>query len=125
MRINNALSGFFSRETIEHFHQTRLVRIAHGRFAIWLDPFRVLNPKVVVNLQPKLRVSMDLMMQGSWIGERFMCDAGWFVQLALSVSALPSETNEFHNRLSSADGCSRPCGSPSYVLRTAAVLQMP
>ena len=78
-----------------------------------------------MNLPPELSVSMDLMMQGSWLGERFMCDAGWFVQLALPVSALPSETNEFHKRLSSADGWSRPRGSPSYVLRTAAVLRMP
>jgi hypothetical protein len=79
MRINNRLSGFSSGQTIEQFHQARLVRITHGRFAIRLDPFRVLNPKIVVNLLPKLRVSVDLMMQGRWLGERFMCGAGWFV----------------------------------------------
>jgi hypothetical protein len=79
MRINNRLSGFSSRQTIEQFHQARLVRITHGRFAIRLDPFRVLNPKVVVNLLPELCVSVDLMMQGRWLGERFMFGAGWFV----------------------------------------------
>ena len=52
-----------------------------------------------MNLLPELSVSMDLLMQRSR-AERFMCDAGWFVQLALPVSALPSETNEFHKRLS-------------------------
>ena len=79
MRINNRLSGFSSRQTIEKFHQARLVRITHGRFAIWLDPFGVLNAKVVVNLLPELRVSVDLIMQARWLGERFMCGAGSFV----------------------------------------------
>ena len=79
MRINNRLRGFSSRQTIEQFHQPRLVRITHGRFAIWVDPFGVLNPKVVVNLLPKLHVSVDLMMQGRWRGERFMFGAEWFV----------------------------------------------
>jgi hypothetical protein len=60
MRINNRLSGFSSPQTIKQFHQARLVRIAHGRFATWLDPFRVLNPKVVVNLLPELCVSVDV-----------------------------------------------------------------
>jgi hypothetical protein len=125
MRINNSLSGFASRQTIEQFHQARFVRIARGRFAICLDPFRVLNPEVVVNLLPKLRVTVDLMMQWRWPGERFMCGARWFVWLALSVSALPSETNEFHKTLSSAMAGSHPRGSPPYVLRTGAPPRMP
>jgi hypothetical protein len=78
MRINNRLSGFSSPQAIEQFDQARLVRITHGRFATWLDPFRVLNPKVVVNLLPELRVSVDLLMRGRWLGERFMCGARWF-----------------------------------------------
>jgi hypothetical protein len=79
MRINNTLSGFAWRQTIEQFRQARLVRITLGRFAIWFNPFRVLNPKVVVNLLPELRVRVDLMMQRRWLGGRFMCGAGWFV----------------------------------------------
>jgi hypothetical protein len=79
MRINNRLSGFSSRQTIEQLRQARLVRITHGRFAIRLDPFRVLNPKVVVNLLPELRVSVDLMMQGRWLGGRFTSGARWLV----------------------------------------------
>jgi hypothetical protein len=78
MRINNRLRRFSSPQAIEQFHQPRLVRITHGRFPTWLDPFRVLNPKVVVNLLPEFRVSVDLLMQGRWLGERFMCSAGWF-----------------------------------------------
>ena len=79
MRINNTVSGFSSRQTIEQLRQARLVRITHGRFAIWFDPFRVLNPKVVVNLLPELRVSVDLMMQRRWLGERFEYGAGRLV----------------------------------------------
>ena len=71
MGINNRSNGFSSGQAIEQFHQARLVGITHGRFAIWFDPFRVLNPKVVVNLLPQLRVSVDLMMQPRWLGERF------------------------------------------------------
>jgi hypothetical protein len=112
MRINNSVSGFSAPQIIEQFHQARLVRVAHGRFAIWLDPVRVLNPEVVVNLLPELHVSMDLMMQRRWPGERFIRRAGWFVQLALSVSALPSETDKFHKRLSSADGWFTPTRKP-------------
>ena len=44
MRINNGLVGFSSRQTSEQFHEARLVRITHGRFAIWLDPFGMLDP---------------------------------------------------------------------------------
>ena len=76
MRINNSVSGFAWRQTIEQCHEARLIRIAHGRFAIWLDPFRMLNPKVVVDLLPELHVSVDLMMQRRWLGERFTCGAG-------------------------------------------------
>src|SRR5258708_13016675 len=63
MRINNRLSGFSPRQTIEQFHQARLVRITHGRFAIWLDPFGVLAPKVVLNLYPDPPVSADSIMR--------------------------------------------------------------
>jgi hypothetical protein len=78
MRINNRLCGSSSRQTIEYFHEAGLIRITHGRFATWLDPFRVLNPQVVVNLLPELRVSVDLFMQRRWLGERFTCGARWF-----------------------------------------------
>jgi hypothetical protein len=98
MRIKNRLGGSPSRQRIEQFHEARLVRVTHGRFAIWLDPFRVLDPEVVVNLLPELRVSVDLMMQGRRLGERFIGGAGWFVWLPVSVSTLRSETNEFHKR---------------------------
>src|SRR5213075_882203 len=44
------LIGSRSREKVEQFREARLVRITHGGFAIWLDPFRVLDPQIVVNL---------------------------------------------------------------------------
>jgi len=75
VRINNGLSGFSSLQTIEQFHQARLVRITLGRFATRLYPIRVLNPKVVVNLLPELGVSVDLLVHRRWLGERFMSGA--------------------------------------------------
>ena len=39
MNINDRLVGSRSRECVEQFYQTRLVRITHGAFAIWLNPF--------------------------------------------------------------------------------------
>ena len=73
------MSGFSSPQTIEQFHQTRLVGITNGRFATWLDPVRVLNPKIVVNLLSELRVSVNFMRRGRWPDKRFMSGAGWFV----------------------------------------------
>jgi len=49
-------------QDIERFHQARLVRITHGRLAIWLDPLGVLDPQVVVNLFLQVCVGMMLMM---------------------------------------------------------------
>ena len=100
MKTNDPLVGSFSSYRIEQFHETRLVRIAHGTLAIWLNPFGMLDAEIVVNLLPKLGVAVDLMRSGRWLGDRFRCIAGRFVRSALSVSALPSETNEFHKRLS-------------------------
>src|SRR5262249_3478361 len=53
-----------SFQSIEQFHQARLVRITNGRLAICLHPFGMLEPQIVVNLSPKLSVSMDLVKHG-------------------------------------------------------------
>jgi hypothetical protein len=41
---------------------------------------------------------VDLVRHGNWIGERFKCDARRLVEHPALVSALCSETNEFHKR---------------------------
>ena len=51
---------------IECFHQTRLVRITHGRLAIWLDPFGMLDPQVVMNLLPQICVGTKLVKHNHW-----------------------------------------------------------
>jgi hypothetical protein len=84
----------------EQFHEPRLVNIAHGRFAIWLDPFGMLDPQVVVNLSSKFGVGINLVRRGSWLGERFECGAGRVSYLTSSASVFCCETNEFHKRLS-------------------------
>ena len=71
--------GSPARQSVEQFREARLVRITHGGFAIWLDPFGILDPEVVVDLLPELRVSADLKTHGRWLGERFMSGAGGFV----------------------------------------------
>src|SRR5215471_13962017 len=52
-------------QDIERFHQARLVRITHGRLAIWLDPFGMLDPQVFVNLFPQVCVRMELVKHGT------------------------------------------------------------
>ena len=79
MRSSDRLVGSRSRQSAEQFHEARLVRITHGGFAIWLDPFGMLHPEVVVNLLPKLGAGVDLMRQGRWLGETFKCGGGRFV----------------------------------------------
>ena len=46
MRSSDRLVGSSSRESVELFQE------AHGGFAIWLDPFGMLDPQVAVNLLP-------------------------------------------------------------------------
>ncbi len=46
MRSSDRLVGSSSRQSLELFHE------AHGGFAIWLDPFGMLDPQVAVNLLP-------------------------------------------------------------------------
>jgi len=55
------------RVEVEQFHEARLVRITHGGFAIWLDPFGMLDPQVAVNLLPKLGVGVDLLRHRNWL----------------------------------------------------------
>jgi len=79
MRINDRPGRSPSPRSVEQFHEARLVRITHGGLAIWLDPFGMLDPEVVVNLLPKFGVGVDLVRNGRWLGERFKCGGGWFV----------------------------------------------
>src|SRR5438034_901262 len=69
MRSSDRLVGSPSRQRIEQFHEARLVRITHGGFAIWLDPFGMLNWRVVVKLLQELGVGVDMVRQGNWLGE--------------------------------------------------------
>ena len=69
-----------SRQSIEQLHEARLVRITNGRLAIWLHPFGMLEPQVVVNLFPKLGIGMDLLKHDYSLFERFMDAAGGFLQ---------------------------------------------
>jgi len=68
LRSSDRLVGSPSRESIEFFHETRLVRITHRGFAIWLDPLGMLDPQVVVNLLPEFGVGVDLVRHGHWLG---------------------------------------------------------
>ena len=46
MNSSDRLVGCPWRQCVQQFHD------AHGGFAIWLDPFGVLDPQVAVNLLP-------------------------------------------------------------------------
>ena len=65
MNISDRLVGSRSRECVEQFYQTRLVRITHGAFAIGSTHWDV-GWKVVVNLFPKLGAGQDLVRHGNW-----------------------------------------------------------
>ena len=98
MRSSDRLVGSASRPRVEHFREARLVRIAHGGFAICLHPFGMLDPQVMVNLLPELGVGLDLVRHGHWLDGAFKCGKQRLVYLAWSVSALCSETNELHKQ---------------------------
>src|SRR5262249_691062 len=44
----------------EQFHEAHLIRITDRRFTIWLHPFGMLHSEVVVDLPPKLDVSVNV-----------------------------------------------------------------
>ena len=54
-------------QDIECFHQARLVRIAHGGLAIWLDPLGMLDSQVVVNLSAQVCVCMKLVNHNHYL----------------------------------------------------------
>ena len=60
MRRSGRLIGFSPRPRVEDFRETRFVKIAHGGFTIWLDPFGMLGPQVFVHLFPQIRVRTEL-----------------------------------------------------------------
>ena len=51
--------SFSQSPPAEQFHEARFVRITDGRLPIWLDPVRMLESQVVVNLLLKLGVGVD------------------------------------------------------------------
>ena len=50
--ISDALP--FGPVRCEQNHEQRLVGIAHRRFAVWLNPFGILSPEIVMNLSPEI-----------------------------------------------------------------------
>jgi hypothetical protein len=65
MRNNDRSVGSPWRQSVDHFREARVVRITLGGFAIWLDPFRMLDPQIVANLLLEFRVRVDSMRQGN------------------------------------------------------------
>ena len=66
MRKNDSLAGSASRQSVEHFREARVVSIAPGGFAIWLDPFGMLDPQIAVNLLLEFGVRVNWMRHGNW-----------------------------------------------------------
>src|SRR5881296_3411267 len=64
MKRNDRSVGAPSRQSVEHFREARVVRITPGGFAIWLDPFGMLDPQIVVNLLLEFGVGVDLVIHG-------------------------------------------------------------
>ena len=62
--------GSPSRERFELFRETRLVKITHGGFAIWLDPFGMFLTQRVVDLALKVNVFLDFARK-DWRSVRF------------------------------------------------------
>jgi hypothetical protein len=80
MKRSDRLVGFPSRQSVERFHEARLVRITHKGAAIGIDPFGMLDPQSLVNPLLELGIGVDLVIHGYWLGERFKCGAERFGQ---------------------------------------------
>jgi hypothetical protein len=62
---SDRLVRFLPSQSVEQFHEARFIRITRAAFAVWPDPFGVLDAEVVVNLSPKLDVSADFVRNGN------------------------------------------------------------
>src|SRR4029077_13889917 len=106
MNISDRLVGSPSRESIELFRETRLVRITHGGFAIWLDPFGMLDAQVVVNLLPEFGVRVNLVRHNHCLGATNEFHKPPFIWVDCSKSARneePSSRGAFNSGLASGD----------------------
>jgi hypothetical protein len=57
---SDRLVGSAWRESVEQFHEARLVRITHGGFAIWFDPFGMLEMRLTFERQKNdMNVGME------------------------------------------------------------------
>ena len=54
-----------SRQSVDHFREARVVRITLGGFAIWLDPFGMLDPQIAVNPLLEFGIRMDWTRHGN------------------------------------------------------------
>src|SRR5437016_6361925 len=79
--------GSPSRQSVQHFRGARLVRITLGGFAIWLDPFRMLDPQIVVNLLLEFGVRVDLMILVNWPRSNIQVRRGTYPTKVLSRMA--------------------------------------
>ena len=59
MSVEGSFGWGLSRTSFQESAQAHLVKIAHGRLAVWLDPFGMLPSQVVVNLLLKLGHGVD------------------------------------------------------------------
>ena len=66
MKRNDRSVESRSFQRVEHFREARLVRITHGGFAIWLNPFGMLDSQIVVNLVLEFGVRVDSRRHGNW-----------------------------------------------------------
>jgi hypothetical protein len=60
------LVGFFGYRSVKQFNQARFVKIAHRGFAIWQNPFGMLEPQISANLLQQVCVSGDFMNYGPY-----------------------------------------------------------
>ena len=65
MRRNDRSIGSPSRQSSEHFREARVVRITLGGFAIWLNPFGMLDPQIAVNPLLEFGVRVNWMRYGN------------------------------------------------------------
>ena len=68
MTSSDRFVGFRSCEEVKQLHEACLIGITHWGFAIWLDPFGMLAPQVLVDPLPELGIGVNLVMRGNWLG---------------------------------------------------------
>jgi hypothetical protein len=73
MNRSNGFVGLGPHVVVQELGETGFVKITHRAFTIRFNPFRMLRPKIVMNLKLERGKGIDRMRPDNWHGQGCSC----------------------------------------------------